>query len=157
ISAPGGIRKLLDLAVQLADGMATAHAAGILHRDLKPSNVLVTPEGRVKILDFGLAKALTQDSSGTATIDITAPGTVSGTPAYMRPEQAAGQGQIDARSDQFALGLILYEMAADRHPFRRPTSVETMAAIVRDEPEPLPQSIPAPLRWIIQRCLAKEP
>jgi eukaryotic-like serine/threonine-protein kinase len=152
-------RKLLDMAVQIADGMAAAHAGGFVHRDLKPANVLVTSEGRVKILDFGLAKTIVKpdDPDGTQAMTLTNPGSVAGTAAYMSPEQARGAGNLDTRSDQFSCGLMLYEMAAARHAFKRSSAVETLAAIIREDPEPLPASVPAPLRWIILRCLAKEP
>ena len=157
-------RKLIDLAAQIADGMASAHAAGFTHRDLKPDNVLVTgPQtthpGRVKILDFGLAKsaAPVPQSDLTKTLAaVTNPGTVMGTTSYMSPEQARGE-EVDARSDQFSFGLILYEMAAGKRAFVRPSTAETMAAIIRDEAEPLPPSVPAPLRWVVERCLAKDP
>jgi serine/threonine protein kinase len=155
-------RKLLDLTIQIADGLAAAHAAGFTHRDLKPENVLVTGSqsphpGRVKILDFGLVKqaASTSDASET-TAALTNPGTVLGTVAYMSPEQARGQ-DVDARSDQFSFGLLVHELAAGRRTFARPTAAETMAAIIRDDAEPLPSSVPLPLRWIIERCLAKDP
>jgi len=152
-------RKLLDIAVQIADGMAAAHAAGFVHRDLKPANVLVTAEGRVKILDFGLVKTVSKPGQADATqaLTLTNPGAVAGTAAYMSPEQASGSPDLDARSDQFSLGLMLYEMAAGRQAFKRTTAVETLAAIIREDHEPLPASVPAPLRWIINRCLAKEP
>ena len=157
-------RKLLDIAVQIADGMAAAHAAGFTHRDLKPDNVLVTgPQtsqpGRVKILDFGLAKraGTIDQSEATQTIAaVTNPGTVLGTVSYMSPEQARGE-EVDARSDQFSFGLIVYELAAGKRAFVRPSTAETMAAIIRDEAEPLPPSVPAPLRWVVERCLAKDP
>ena len=116
-------RKLLDLAVQIADGMAAAHAAGFTHRDLKPDNVLITaPQspnpGRVKILDFGLAKraATFVQTETTQTIAATNPGTVLGTVSYMSPEQARGE-EVDARSDQFSFGLIVYELAARKRAF----------------------------------------
>ena len=157
-------RKLLDLATQIADGMAAAHAAGFIHRDLKPDNVLVTgPQtpspGRVKILDFGLAKrtGAVAPSDATQTINAaTNPGTVLGTVSYMSPEQARGE-EVDARSDQFAFGLIVYEMAARKRAFVRASAAETMTAIIREEPEPLPPDVPAPLRWVVERCLAKDP
>jgi eukaryotic-like serine/threonine-protein kinase len=159
VAPTANTRKLLDIAVQIADGMAAAHAAGFVHRDLKPANVLVTPEGRVKILDFGLVKTLAKPDAGDATqaLTLTDPGMVAGTAAYMSPEQASGSQNLDARSDQFSLGLMLYEMASGKHAFKRSTAVETLAAIIREDPEPLPASVPAPLRWIIHRCLAKEP
>ncbi len=157
-------RKLLGLAVQMADGLAAAHAAGFTHRDLKPDNVLVTgPQtphpGRVKILDFGLAKfaASVPPSEATQTIAaVTNPGTVLGTVSYMSPEQARGE-EVDARSDQFSFGLIVYELASGKRAFVRPSAAETMAAIIRDEAAPLPPSVPAPLRWVVERCLAKDP
>jgi serine/threonine protein kinase len=159
IQPPPDARRLLDLATQIAGGLAAAHAAGIIHRDLKPDNILVTRDSRVKILDFGLAKqAAEQDlpPTDTRTIGVTQAGTIVGTVAYMSPEQARGQA-LDARSDQFTFGLILYELAAGKRAFDRPSSAETMAAIIRDDAEPLPASVPAPLTWTIERCLAKDP
>jgi len=151
---PVPARRVVDLATQIADGMAAAHAVGIVHRDLKPENVMVTRDGRVKILDFGLARqsnpASTKSDTGSgesATQYITSPGVVLGTAAYMSPEQARGR-EADYRSDQFSFGLVVYEMLSGRQPFVRDSAVETMAAIVRDEPEPLEGRIPAPLRWI---------
>jgi serine/threonine protein kinase len=154
IAAVDSPRKLLDLAVQIVDGMAAAHAANIGHRDLKPDNILVTKDGRVKILDFGLAKPL---PSVGETISMTQPGTVLGTIAYMSPEQARGSANIGAQSDQFSFGLILYELVAGKRAFQRGSAAETMAAIIREDAEPLPASVAAPLRWVIERCLAKEP
>ena len=158
-------KRLLDLAVQIAEGLAKAHAAGIVHRDLKPENLMVSKDGYVKILDFGLAKltepAGAQDQSAlpTAVAPPTEPGTVMGTAGYMSPEQASGQ-PVDFRSDQFSFGSILYEMATGNKAFQRKTGAETLAAIIRDEPEPLSQAAPrapAPVRWIVERCLAKDP
>jgi serine/threonine protein kinase/Tol biopolymer transport system component len=153
------LRKLLDLAMQMADGLAAAHAAGIVHRDLKPDNILVTRDGRVKILDFGIATARgwplgahdTQARVGTE------PGVILGTVNYMSPEQARGEPNVTAQSDQFALGIVLFELATGRRPFKRRTPAETMAAIIRDDPSPLPKATPAPLRWVIERLLAKDP
>src|SRR5579872_6299898 len=149
-------RKLLDIAVQMTDGMAAAHAAGIIHRDLKPDNVLITRDGRVKILDFGLAKAAHGEvgpDDATRTLDpgerdLTEPGTAIGTVAYMSPEQARGQSNLTAQSDQFSIGLVLYELAAGKRAFRRGTKAETMTAIIREDAEALPGNVPAPLRWV---------
>jgi tRNA A-37 threonylcarbamoyl transferase component Bud32 len=157
-------RKLLDIAVQIADGLAAAHSAGITHRDLKPDNILVSGPasphpGRVKILDFGLARYTPGPSQSDETQvigRITNPGSVMGTVAYMSPEQARG-AEVDARSDQFSFGLIVYELATGRRAFEAGNPAETMAAIIRAEAEPLPASVPAPLRWIVERCLAKDP
>ncbi len=160
---PLPIRKLLDIAVQLADGMACAHAARFTHRDLKPANVMITgPEsgnpGQVKILDFGLAKqdVAATDSDQTVTVNLTQPGMIVGTVNYMSPEQAQAK-PVDHRSDQFAFGLILYEMATGKKAFERPTAVQIMSAILTEDPPPIEANVPAPLRWIISRCLAKDP
>jgi Tol biopolymer transport system component len=159
------VKKILSIAAQVAEGLAKAHAAGIVHRDLKPENLMVTPDGLVKILDFGLAKlAGPPEASGDVSIAPTVsggtePGMVMGTVAYMSPEQAAGK-PLDFRSDQFSLGAVLYEMVARRRPFERATRPETLTAILREEPEPLSSAAlatPAPLRWIVERCLAKDP
>src|SRR5277367_691367 len=164
---PVPVRKLIEIAAQVADGLAAAHAAGILHRDLKPENIMLTKEGRAKILDFGLARhapttspsAIPPGSDETfvpPTQNLTSAGAILGTAAYMSPEQALGQ-ETDYRSDQFSFGLVLYEMASGKQAFAKPSSVETMAAIVREEPPPMEEKLPPPLRWIIDRCLAKEP
>ena len=156
-------RKLLDIAVQIAEGMASAHAARITHRDLKPANIMITgPEsgqaGRVKILDFGLAKqaAPVAVSEETVTVHQTEPGMILGTVNYMSPEQARGK-PADHRSDQFSFGIILYEMATGKKPFEKPEPVQTMSAILTEDPPPIGANIPAPLRWTIERCLAKDP
>ncbi len=158
------MKKLLDVAVQTAEGLAKAHSAGIVHRDLKPENLMVSKDGFVKILDFGLAKLIEPVAEGasvlpTAAPSPTQPGTVLGTAGYMSPEQASGQS-VDFRSDQFSLGTILYEMASGKRAFQRKTGAETLVAIIREEPEPLSQlapKAPAPVRWIVERCLAKDP
>jgi len=154
------VRKLVDIAVQVADGMAAAHQASIVHRDLKPENILLARDGRAKIADFGLAKSLapaTEDASDESpTVSMSALGVVIGTVDYMSPEQASGK-RVDTRSDIFAFGLILYEMAAGRRAFVRPSKVETLEAIINSEAPPLPEEIPPPLAACIERCLAKEP
>ncbi|MET0618838.1 MAG: protein kinase, partial [Thermoanaerobaculia bacterium] len=157
-------KKLLDVTVQVAEALAKAHGAGIVHRDLKPENVIVSKDGYVKLLDFGLAKlfvAPQEQITGapTAIHQETQPGTVMGTIGYMSPEQASGK-PADFRSDQFALGSILYEMATGKRAFQKGTGAQTLAAIIQDEPEPVAQvnpRAPAPLRWIVERCLSKDP
>jgi eukaryotic-like serine/threonine-protein kinase len=158
---PLPLSRLLDLGVQMAAGLSAAHAAGLVHRDLKPENVVVTRDGRVKIVDFGLAKAYAASAEGIGrgAATLTLPGTLVGTPHYMSPEQASG-GSVDFRSDQFSLGVILYEMATGVQPFRRETPVQTMSAIVADDVRPIAElnaKTPQVLHWIIERCLAKAP
>ena len=154
---PQDTRALLDIALQIADGLSAAHAAGIIHRDLKPDNILITKERRVKILDFGLAKrSLPEPGDATRTMTITGPGTLVGTIAYMSPEQVRSR-ELDCRSDQFSLGLVLYELATGKRAFQRESAAETMTAIVREEAGPLPPTVPPPVRWTIERCLAKDP
>jgi Tol biopolymer transport system component len=155
---PVPARKLIEIAAQISDGLAAAHAARITHRDLKPENIMLTREGRVKILDFGLAKvAAPAPVQGTVTVPLgTDPGTVLGTIAYMSPEQARGAA-VDSRSDQFSLGLILHEMATGKQTFLRASIPETMTAIIRDDAPPLDASLPAPLRWVVERLLEKDP
>ena len=158
--------QAVDIVAQAADGLAKAHAAGIVHRDFKPENVMVTTDGFAKILDFGLGKqsALSSGDSEAETIEFggvapTRPGTILGTVNYMSPEQAAGR-VVDFRSDQFALGLVLYELVTGRVAFARPTAVQTLSAIVAEEPagvDALNPAVPARLREIVQRCLAKRP
>ena len=153
-------RKLLDIAVQIADGLAAAHAAGIIHRDLKPDNILITRDGRVKILDFGLAKIVgagKPDDDATRAMTRTEAGATLGTIAYMSPEQARGSADLGAQSDQFSFGLVLYELASGRRAFPRASAAETMTAIIREEADPLPATVPAPLRWVVEHLLAKDP
>ena len=158
------LRRALHIAAQLAEGLTIAHEARLVHRDLKPENIKVSRDGFVKILDFGLAKRLPRENGAAGMADVvtaleTAPGTVLGTAGYMSPEQAAG-GRADCPSDQFSFGVILYEMLTGRRAFDRTTVAETLSAIIREEPVPIPQvnpAVPPPLRWIVERCLAKDP
>jgi eukaryotic-like serine/threonine-protein kinase len=157
------VRRILALAAQIAEGLSKAHAAGIVHRDLKPENVMVSKDGFVKILDFGLAKLVEPESGEMSAMPTLAhlethPGTVMGTVAYMSPEQASGEA-LDFRSDQFSLGSIVYEMTTGQKAFQRRTAAETMSAIIREEPEPvgkLRPEMPLPVRWMLDRCLAKD-
>jgi serine/threonine protein kinase/Tol biopolymer transport system component len=159
---PLPLRKVIDYGVQIAHGLAAAHEKGIVHRDLKPENLFVTKNGRVKILDFGLAKLIQPqpDSAETATfIHNTEPGMIMGTAGYMAPEQVRGE-TVDNRTDIFALGAILYEMLTGTRAFHRPTSVETMTAVLNDDLPTLSQivqNIPPALQRVVQRCLEKDP
>ena len=156
-------RQLADIAHQIAEGLAKAHAAGIVHRDLKPENIMISEDGLVKIVDFGLAKlnlpASLEVSQTMTASPGTAAGIVMGTIGYMSPEQASGR-PADHRSDQFSLGLIAYEAATGRRPFARPTAAQMMAATIEAEPEPvsaLNRELPAHLALVIHRCLEKNP
>ena len=156
-------RKAADWAVQIAHALAAAHDRGIVHRDLKPENVFVTREGRVKVLDFGLAKLVlgeetVGDAGRSATIAAeTHPGTVLGTVGYMSPEQVRGQA-VDARSDLFSLGAVLYEMLSGGRAFRGDTAADTLMAILKDDPPALTSDASSPaLERIVRRCLEKTP
>jgi len=147
--------KAIDLAAQVAAGLTAAHAAGLVHRDLKPDNIMVTRDGHVKILDFGLAKQRRAASDST-TADLTDEGMVLGTAGYMSPEQVRGE-VVDQRSDLFSFGVILYEMLGGKRAFEGNSSVEVMHSILKDEPADLPAAVPQALERIVRRCLEKEP
>ncbi len=159
---PLTIRKAVDVAVQIARGLAAAHDKGIVHRDLKPENVFLTTDGQVKILDFGLARTPVLkpgDSDSPTQLRGTDPGTVMGTPGYMAPEQVRGQ-IADYRADIFALGCVLHEMLSGTRAFQRDTAAETMTAVLRDDPSPLSadgRAVPAPLENIVRHCLERKP
>jgi TolB-like protein/Tfp pilus assembly protein PilF len=156
------VEQIVEIAGGLADALAAAHEKGIVHRDLKPANVMITPDGRVKVLDFGLAKDVTASGSDDVTLTSlgnTQAGTVVGTPAYMSPEQIFGL-PLDHRADIFSLGVVLHEMATGRRPFEGNSSGELFSAILRDDPRPVTESrpdLPADLARIIRRCLEKDP
>ena len=161
---PLSIRQAWSIARQLAEGLAAAHAKGIVHRDLKQENVMLTHEGGVKILDFGVARQVAPASArgsslATATDVGTMAGAILGTVGYMSPEQATRRN-VDFRSDQFSFGAVIYELLAGQRAFHRPTAVETLSAILRDEPPPLASNradAPDALQRVIGRCLEKAP
>ena len=159
---PMPLKRLLDLAVQIADGLAAAHAIGIVHRDIKPENVMLARDGTARIVDFGLARS-TPDGSTLSTMaghatTVSLEGGLSGTPAYMSPEQARGTAG-DFRTDQFSFGALLYEMAAGAFAFRRDSVADTLSAVLHEEPRPIAEinpRIPSAFRWIVEQCLAKD-
>jgi Tol biopolymer transport system component len=167
--APAGglpLDSLLRIGIAVSDAVAAAHQRGIMHRDLKPANIMVTPDGRVKVLDFGLAKlreaehaALSDDVTRLPTQDLTGEGRIIGTVAYMSPEQAEGKA-LDARSDIFSLGVVLHELATGQKPFKGDTTVSLISSILKDTPAPvtdLKPSLPPGLSRVIRRSLAKDP
>jgi serine/threonine-protein kinase len=156
-----GVPEILRVASEIAEALQEAHARGILHRDLKPSNIMLTGQGHVKVMDFGLAKRLVDSAAAGGDVDsnvdtaarLTASGTILGTPGYMSPEQVKGL-TLDVRSDIFSFGVILAEMLGGRHPFRRPSFAETLSAVLSEPPE-LGADVPHGWRGLLQRLLAK--
>jgi len=152
------VREAMAIARQLADALQAAHDKGIIHRDLKPGNVALTPEGQVKVLDFGIAKTIVPESGGlTATVEATARGAVIGTAAYMSPEQARGL-PLDKRTDIWSFGCLLFESLTRESPFRAPTISDTLAGILTREPDlsKLPPDTPPRVKWLLRRCLEKD-
>jgi len=161
-SGPVTVKQTLQIASEIAEALEKAHQSGIVHRDLKPSNIMITPEGHVKVMDFGLAKRVVSDSAGTEEIQLTTltkEGSTVGTIPYMSPEQLKGK-EVDTRSDIFSFGIILYELLAGVHPFLRAEAMETASAILTADPPPLAryrEGIPEILQHTVRKMLAKEP
>jgi serine/threonine-protein kinase len=160
---PLSLESLLSISLQVGDALAAAHAQGIVHRDIKSTNIIITPRGQAKVLDFGLAKLLSEQPGGfrvdPADVELTRVGASLGTPSYMSPEQARGE-RVDHRSDIFSFGVVLYEMAAGEGPFKRKSQVETMNAVINEPHAPvteLNKDIPAALAAVMDRALAKRP
>ena len=152
--------EALRVAREIAEALEEAHAGGILHRDLKPANIMLTQQGHVKVMDFGLAKRFVDlPQADDATVEmpaqLTAPGTILGTPDYMSPEQVKGQA-LDVRSDQFSFGVILAEMVSGHHPFRKSSTMETLSGVLRDPPE-LAGDLPPGLVACCGGCWLKRP
>jgi Tol biopolymer transport system component/predicted Ser/Thr protein kinase len=150
------LRQILEIAAQAADGLGAAHAVGIVHRDIKPENIMITPQGRVKILDFGLAKPMATAAVPDGAANLTQPGMVIGTAAYMSPEQVRGEA-VDHRSDIFSLGLVLHEMLTGRKVFDSDSAADVMSSILKDDAPLLPPHVPPALAFVVQRCLDKNP
>jgi serine/threonine-protein kinase len=151
------VETVLSLGIQIADAVAHAHDRGIVHRDLKSANVVVTPEGRAKVLDFGIARRVDPVSQATVPGRTTlAADAMAGTAHYLPPEAFRGE-RVDARGDVWSLGVLFYEMLTGRLPFAGKTEVELGAAVLNAEPAPLPAGVPAGLRSVVQRCLVKDP
>lgn len=156
--ASGGITgsDVLRIGIEMADALEAVHRHGVIHRDVKPSNVMITREGRVKLLDFGIAKATRASDMATTDMCLTIEGTVVGTPAYMSPEQLRGEA-LDARSDVFSLGVVLYETAEGKRPFERGNPLATVSAILMDDPPSLQSGNSRWIENILRQALAKDP
>src|SRR4029450_10847368 len=160
---PLSLESALSIAVQVVDALAAAHSRGIIHQDIKAGNVMVTPNGQVKVLDFGLAKLLDEDAARTSGIhhtELTEVGIPYGTATYAAPEQARGD-RVDARADIFSTGVLLYEMLTGTWPFRGKTAIDVRHAVLHSEPAPLaearPTPVPAKLQTVLDKALAKDP